>query len=247
MKGWLGIVTLGAVCFALALLLRTPAEFAYHYLGDRLPGRYFDLVGTVVKGHGRGITANRILLEDLRWSWRPAGLFKGRLEYGTKLRVGDGDLRARAALVWNGAYHLSELEGNLALAPLLPGLVPMAGGVNGWLRPDLEELRVQDGNIQSIRGQIRLQGLILEQDQPVPLGNFVAEAAGDGPPWQLGVRDDGGPLRLAGRLTLNANGAFQFEGLASARDDQAAVASVVNALGAADQNGQRRVRFSGRL
>jgi hypothetical protein len=247
MKRYLRIVLLGLGCFALALLLRTPAEFAYHYLGNRLPGQLFDISGTVVKGQARGLAGNRILLENVRWSLRPGALFKGRLEYGTKLTVGDGNLRARTALAWDGAYHLTEVEGNVALAPLLPAIVPIAGGIDGRLSPDLELLRIDDGVLQAVRGQIRVNYLVLLQSPLVMLGNFVAEPEGDGPPWQLAVRDDGGPLRLTGRVSLSGAGSFEFDGLAGARDEQGPVSGILNALGVADQEGQRRIQFTGTL
>ena len=247
MKRSLRIVALGLGCFALALLLRTPAEFAYYYLGHRLPGQLFDISGTVVKGQARGLAGNEILLENVRWTLRPGALFKGRLEYGTKLVVGDGKLRARAALTWDGAYHLTEVEGNVALAPLLPGAVPIAGDIDGRLSPNLELLRIDDGALQAVRGQIRVNFLVWLQPSPLMLGNFLAEAEGDGPPWQMAVRDDGGPLRLTGRANLSGDGRFEFDGLASARDEQGAVPGILNALGTADKDGQRRIQFTGQL
>jgi len=192
-------------------------------------------------------------LYDLQWAVMPWSLLRGRIAADVQARQPDGFVNTRVELGF-GAIRLFNLQGTTTLATL-GQLVPL-GDIQGLLSVQIDELELRDNWPVRAVGQVRLAQLqtpLLMPGGPsglIPLGSFLVTLLDSDAPELTGrFEDQGGPLEIAGSLTLTSSRGYSLAGLVRPRSD--APEEIVQALqfltGAPDAEGRRPFELSGSL
>ncbi len=237
--------------FVVSLVARFPAAVTYHALADRLGDdvALSAIEGTVFSGKARAVVGNQYVFDSVAWSWRPVAALTGRLEYGTRLDTPAGEVACRFGVGLGGDLVVSEVQGQLSLVALLSSIDAKTGGFNGWLHPEIQRLRFRDSELTAVTGSIRLSNFVWQNGDSVQLGDFVFDFDNDNEeyPWVFEFRDDGGPVRLAGDLTLEAGGDYQLNIAMAPREAKPELDNFFAMVGPGDSEGQRYLSYSGNL
>lgn len=229
---------------ALTVLVRLPARWAMALLPAAV--QCVDPGGSVWSGHCARAGTGTFLLGDVSWTLQPWLLLTGRL--AARVRSGDPDATLEAGLRYGpgGRFEVRDLKGSVAIASGLLPVIP--DGWGGTLRVDLAAADFSAGAPQRIAGVLDVDGL-RQRPPGGELGSYqlrFAEPAGRGGGIQGTLRDTSGPLAVAARLQIGADGAYELEGTVMARNSASpALAAAVESLGPADATGRRPFSLAG--
>jgi hypothetical protein len=245
------LVAAGVLAFAVSLLLRVPAALAYQWLDGRQQAavRLHDIRGTAFRGEAKGVLFGDLVADQVRWRWSPAGLLQASFTLDTRIVSPTLSLQGRLGVAPGDRLAAERLNGRVPLSAVSRRLLGGPGPLQGNLEPDQLDLSWRQGALSGIRGNLYLRSLQLPQPTgpAIPLGDVLLSFAGEGSPWRGEIRDDGGPVRLAGQLSISADGAYALNLLASAREQGSPQAAVLATLGAADAEGRHRLSLAGAL
>lgn len=236
---------LGVAVFAAGLLILFPARVAYTLFapdGLRLSG----LGGSLWHGTAREGEVGGLYLRDLEWRLRPVALLTGRLALSISVSPAGGFLESEVALSPGGRIGFEQLRGGASLGAL-QSLTPMPG-IEGSVRLDLEQLVLSQGVPTRADGTIEVMSLVARGLSAAPIGDFRADLVSTDGAITGSVEDLGGILDIAGSLRVGADRSYLFEGLVAPTDEAPpGVVDQLRFLGSANERGQRRFRFEGRL
>lgn len=221
MTSRVSLLALGLGAYLAFAVVSFPASIAHRWFApDELS--LASVTGTVWRGSAEYGGINGIAFSGLSWNLHPFALLTGSLSLSVRADFAGG--LARAEISSRGSrLVLDDLEAsaNLGRLPLDRvigsfGLVPL-GRVTGNARVSFEHLELVDGWPVSVAGTIRLTNLAGPPLIPVPgvsmlsLGSFVAQlgATSDGSGIVAEVIDEGGPLELAGEITVMPDRRYQ--------------------------------------
>jgi hypothetical protein len=158
-------------------------------------------------------------------------------------------LRARVGVAPGDRLYVDDLDGYVPLPLVLEKFATDAGVIEGNIEPQHLDLRWRGGVLSGLRGDLSLRRLRLAHQvgRPIAFGDALLSFAGDSSPWRAEIRDDGGPVRLSGQLSLGADGAYALDLLAGPRESDSAQGRVLATLGPADAEGRHRLSLSGSL
>ena len=237
-----GLLVLALLAFLLAFVARLPARWLPKLLP---PGVVcIEPAGTFWNGACANLEAGGLRAGAARWSLRPARLLTGRLAAQVRFAQPLATLEGEFAPVPGGTLEARALRGTLAHAPggLLPG-VP--GDLEGRVGLALDELVVRDRVVRAIAGRIEVQDLRQRTGEgPLELGSYELLFEG-GPPQASGnlpgrLRDTGGPLEVAGTLTLTPAPGYLLDGSVATRPSASPIlVRQIAFLGSPDANGRR--------
>ncbi len=249
MKRFLWLLGLGLFVFVLSLVARFPADVAYRALADQMGDRLSvsSIEGTVFAGKATVVVENDLSFDSVAWRWQPMAALSGRLEFGTRWAIPAGELGARVGLEIGGDVVVSEIDGRLSLVRLLQSFDAKTGGFNGWLTPEIEALRFRDGELESMKGVLYVRNFVWQNGTSVQLGDVAAEFDNGALPWAFDLRDDGGPVRLSGNLTVEEGGAYQLGVALAPRNQNPELEQFFAIIGPGDSEGQRFLSYSGNL
>jgi Type II secretion system (T2SS), protein N len=243
------LVAAGVGAFAVSLLWRTPAALAYQWLGARFEQtvRLYDVRGRALDGEAKGLLFGALPVRRVAWRWRPGGLVLGRLTLDTRIENPDYQLRGRVGLAPGGRLAITELDGGVPLSLVARQFAGTDSPMEATLDPEHMDLRWRQGQLTELEGPVYVRGLRM-QGQAVPqVGDVVITFPGGEPPWRGEVQDEGGPLRIAGELTLAPDGAYTIDVRTSARNPSPETSALLAYLGAPDADGNYRLTLSGAL
>jgi Type II secretion system (T2SS), protein N len=234
---------LGAVVFAVVVIVRLPAEWIIPGTAARA---CTTLEGSLWSGSCAGLVLSGTPVGDVSWSLKPLRLLAGRLAAHVKITHGaaasaSGDLEVG----FGGAVIARHVVADLPLDPrLLPGL-PQT--LHGSAHAELALAQVRQGVLTQLEGRIEARNL---EDRSggadTPLGSYlVTFPGGSGQPIGK-LRDLEGPVALEGTLRLTPQPGFELEGQIAPR--QGASPELVNNirfLGSPDASGRRPFAISG--
>lgn len=235
------LVALALLAFLLAFVARLPAR----WLPRLLPAGVvcIEPSGTVWDGACANFEARGFRAGALRWTLQPLRLLTGRLAARVRISQPLATLDGVFALGLGGSLQASELRGRLGLAPggLLPGVPP---DLEGQVAIDLAELALRDRAVSALEGRVEV--LDLRQrgaEGPVPLGGyelvFSGAAEADGKVTGR-LTDKGGPLEVAGTLTLTPAPGYLLTGTVATRPEASpALVRQIAFLGSPDAAGRR--------
>ncbi|MGD8236883.1 MAG: type II secretion system protein N [Chromatiales bacterium] len=197
------LVAIAIATYLLFLVTRFPAQFAYVFLQDRLPGLTLgELDGTVWQGTARSVVYNGIYAGSLDWNTRPLRMLLGELNSAIRLQ---GPIDSNADI----GYSLTDIltirnatvKARLAdFGQFLPQLSIIA--MEGDLSARIESLELQEENLLDIRGSVAIDNLFAGG---LRLGDFTAEMSTDDDGIRklvfASVGNDG--LDVQGELLLN--------------------------------------------
>ncbi len=241
-RAWL----LAATLFALTLLVRLPARWAAPLLPADL--HCIQPSGSVWSGHCARAGSGTLLLKEVSWSLQPWLLAAGRLAARVRSADPQAPLEGELRVGPGGRVELRRLRGSVALGS---GLLPVfPEGWSGRLVLDIAAADFRAGIAQRIEGVLGADGL-RQRPPGGELGSYQLRfdpAGGRASGIHGELRDTAGPLAVAARLGIGADGAYELSGTVMARAAASpALAAAVASLGPADARGRREFSLAGSL
>lgn len=242
---------LGLLAYVAMLLLQTPASLVIDQARRYLPDlQAAQIEGTILAGSAAELVARRKRIEQLAWRWSPGGLLQGRWEYEVQVQEPGVAVSALVGVGMDRRLSLRQVNGELPFARALSLALGEDYSLGGRVLLDLQQLQVGHGGLpQAAEGLVHLVDARTTVGRPLPLGSVSMELeTGDG--MIIGhVRDRGGPLAVAGTLTLDPTGSYRFQGRVGLRDEteEELGRALRLLLGPVADDGQHPVNLSGRL
>lgn len=235
----------GAGVFVAGLVLLFPARVAYEWFAPetlRLSG----ITGTVWSGFAAEGSFDGFYAGALRWNFRPAALFTGKIGYAVAAEPAGGLLQGNVAISPAGSVHLGNLRAGLPLAAL--GNAAAAAGAEGVLDLQFDTLVLDEGWPVRATGAADVRGLTIPMLSSAPLGDYHAGFETLDGVVSARFADASGVLDLDGTLELQAERRYAVSG--RVRATNAAPPGLVQQLrflGSPDEQGMRTFRFEGQL
>ena len=240
------VASLSALLVSLIALL--PARVAFGVLG--LPATAVTgWSGTVWSGAVQRISLGSITLGPVLWHVRPARLLTGQLAADVQATVPDGFVNATVGLSLGGAWSASGVEAAVPLAWLAPAM----GNAGSQVSARFDKLVVRKGRVEAAVGNLTLAGVVL----PIPttgpqLGPgtyelaFSADALGPDDLLTGALKDAGGPLEIAGTVTITPPRSYEVAGTARPRPEAPPeLRSALQMLGPATAEGSHALSLAG--
>lgn len=245
-------IALGLGAYVAFTLAKFPAGTALRWFGP--PGIAFaGVAGTLWNGGAASTTVDGFTIEGVRWRVSPLPLLLGRVAADVEARIPDGFVSGNVTAS-PSRVELSEFRGATSL-PALAGLLPVRG-MRGQASVALEQLVLENGWPSVAVGEIKVAGLETLPLIPngsgayLPLGDYTVSFT-PAPEGTLAAQfvDNGGPLEVAGTVTLDAARAYTIDALVEPRAD--APEQLVEGLrimtSEPDAEGRRRLNLTGSL
>jgi general secretion pathway protein N len=246
---WLALGLGAYVAFTVAMF---PAGTALRWFGP--PGVAFaGVAGTLWNGSAASCSVDGFAVEAVRWRVSPVPLLLGRIAANVEARIPDGFI-AGDVTASPSSVELRDFRGAASL-PALAGLLPVRG-MRGQVSVALERLLLENGWPAAAVGEVKVAGL--ESLPLIPDGSGAYLPLGDytlsftpAPEGTLAAQfiDDGGPLEVAGTVTLDASRAYTIDALVEPR--AGAPEQLVEGLrimtAEPDAEGRRRLNLTGSL
>ena len=215
------IVAAGVASLVFFVVALFPARIGLALLGVP-PDIATGVSGTVWNGAAQGLSLAGFALGPVRWHAKPARLLLGQLAAGVEATLPDGFLNATIAVSRGKRVALSDLD---AAAPLL-WLAPALGRPGSQLTARFERLVVKAGRIETAAGNVQVAGVVL----PIPTSGpalapaayqvtFAANDLKADEPLTGALKDSGGPLEIAGTVTITPPRSYELNGTAKPRPD----------------------------
>lgn len=251
-RPWLGYGLLAAGAYLLTLLTTFPAAHAYRLLAPHLPPAatlsMHAVNGTLWQGRAGTLAVTGNPLGALEWEVQPAPLLRGHLALRARLRLPDGEVAGQIRLTTD-ELALQDMDGRLPagrLLALLPPGLPLAAA--GDLALHLEEAHLTAHTAPVLRGTVTWRQAQLLFGEPLALGDLQLVLTPGDEGGSIGrLSDTGGPLEIAGTLTLTAARSYRFEARLRARAAASdALRQTLALLGRPDGSGFVPLRQQGR-
>ena len=239
------LILLGTITFILGVLTLFPARVAYRLFAPP-QFRLSAIDGTVWSGSATEGQAAALYLRNIQWTFKPWSLFTGKIAFDTRFDPAGGFMEAGVALGLGGSVILTDVEGAVnigALQSVLP-----APGIDGNVRLNFVELRIEDGLPTAADGTVEIIGLVARGLATMPIGDFRAELQTSDSGIAGSVEDTAGMLDIAGSLQVSADRTYSLTGLvAPTESTPQSVTNQLRFLGSPNERGQREFRFEGQL
>lgn len=239
------LVWAGGAVFLLGVFAMLPARVIHHWFSPaelKLAG----IEGTI--WHGRAAEADLagVYLRELRWTFRPLSLLRGRLAYRIAATPAGGFIEADAALGFLGAMHVDDLRASVPVSAVAGPL--RIADVAGELNLQLASLRIENGWPQFAEGRAAVANLVLRALAPGPLGDFTADIQTTDGAILGSVEDVRGMLELAATFSLGPDRSYSLIGRVGPTATAAnSVRQQLGFLGTPDARGLREFRIEGVL
>lgn len=241
------ILLSAAVAFLLILVVRLPAAWAAALLPAAAAIECIEPAGTLWRGHCRRLVAHGAPLGPLDWSLRPVALLRGALAGTASLRPVQGPVAADFELALDGgALELRAVNVDVQLDP--PLLPQLPASLRGRVRAQLGLVRLADRRLEALTGRIETHRLQQVGQTATDIGDYelVFPEVAAGAPVRGTLRDLGGPLSVAGTVTLTTEPGYLIEGTVATRPQTPpALARQIEFLGTPDAAGRRPFSLSG--
>jgi len=247
------LIAVGLAAALLIALATLPAKI----LSGQLARAGLDatsLTGTIWSGHARGLAWRSVQLGDVRWSFAPLDLLRGRIGGSLQLTRPDGSASTNFSVSFAGDVHLTGTTASLPVELLSSLPIGMPRNWRGRLSGQFEEISVAAGWPTALRGTFEMDGLIAPPPRNISIGSYHVEMpdpqATGGKAGELTalVTDKEGPFSFEGRFTLAPDRSFLLEGsLAPRGNTPPQLVRSLELLGPPDASGRRPVSVSGTL
>lgn len=244
-------LALGVGAYAAFTLSTFPAGTAVRWFAP--PVGLNGIQGTVWSGSAATGTVAGLPVQDVRWHLRPWTLLTGRVAGTVDVRLPDGFVTT-AFSATRRAVTFSDLRGGTSLATLA-SVMPALRGTRGQASIELSSLQIESGWPEQVRGNLKVAALEKEtipngNNNLLPLGDYTV-TFGDAPPHTVAARfiDNGGPLEVAGTVSVNQAREFSFDALIKPRAGapEMLVEGLKLQTPEPDADGRRRFALTGSL
>jgi general secretion pathway protein N len=239
------LAAVGIGLFLIFLIALLPARVAIGWLAP--PAVTLNGVsGTIWSGSAAQVGLNGRLIGRLRWSDGSLLALIGRPGWRFELDRNDGFLRGRVRLTLGGSATGRDLEGATSLSAL-QSLAPV-GGAEGDVSIRLDELSLEKGRLERIRGRVVIDGLRPSGLREGNLGTIsVRFPLAPETPLTGAIEVEGGPISVRdGRIALQPDGSYEIGGrVAAAPDAPRDITQAMQYMGSPDPEGYREFSLAG--
>lgn len=238
------------VVFLLTLIANIPAALLYaQFKPQESPLQLHGLQGPWAAGQLSGISQNgRLLLQDLRWHFKPWWLPLGRaalhVEGGGEIATLQGEASASFGAVRLRQFRLAGSVKRLAgLANL--SYLPLDGQAGA----DIESLVLKKGFVDHLSGKLNLSGLAWTlAREPMLLGDFQFDIATTPEAVIATASSPSGPLEVDGDARLLPDRSWQLKLRLKPRPGASeTLLNYLRSLGTPDPEGYYPLRQQGKL
>jgi hypothetical protein len=205
-------LALGAGVYLLILLTNFPATRAVHFLEQQIPGLTLQSVsGTVFSGQAGRVVHSGQDLGPVSWSFRPAALLLGRVEYRITL---DGPLFQGSGYLGTGLgaeFSAHDVVGELQPDTLVNAYLSVPMETTGSVSLTLDTLKVSDGFPAEISGIMRWSEAAILEPVKLSFGKVEVNLGSSGDAIAAGISSAGGATAVSGELTLLAAGEYRLQ------------------------------------
>jgi len=236
----LRLAALVIAALLLTLVVRWPLSWTTGWLPQSV--QCANPAGSIWQGRCATLAAGQLRLGETSWQLHPLGLLRGALAASVETRQGPDWLKAELELRPGGRRIARNVAGELRLGEGL--LQQNALALRGQLQLQLSRLDLDERTVRAIEGRITARRLAQGSNRAASLGDYELVF----PPGSLQgeLRDLGGPLGVAGTVTLTDEPGYMVEGLVTLRaDTPPGLARSISMLGTPDAAGRRPFSLAG--
>jgi hypothetical protein len=210
------LIVVGLVAFGLSLLVFLPASLLVRWLPPNVTAGV--LSGTVWNGASDSLQVNGEPLGAARWKVRPLALLRGKLAIDARLARAAGEATGRVFLQRGGAIRIEDVQARWPLAGLPARVAPR--NWSGDIQVQLQEIEFENDAVRRIVGTVEARDLVAAP-RNVGIGSyrvsFDPQPATDTASIVGQLQDLGGPMEVAGTVTLQQGGCTIVSGRVKAR------------------------------
>ena len=230
----------------LATVAQLPAYQAYRWFGINEHLRLSGLSGTVWQGQAAKLSVGGYPLGALKWRLHPAELLVLRLTVDLEVNGSDGSASALVTRPISGVTtELSGLGITLPASWLQLVLQEPFFQFQGRIEMQFQKLNLaEDGSINVLLGRMHWRQAAVAGNIVTALGDLTIDWHGEAGVLVGEMSDNGGPLDLAGSVTV-ADGRYQVAARLAARTDNQPLRQALNVLGRPDRDGSLALNIEG--
>jgi general secretion pathway protein N len=239
-------VVLGIAAYGVFLVALLPARFVVARLALPPGLSLQNIDGTVWSGRATASWSSggaTLVLDGVRWRWRPLAVMSARLAYDVEARGNGLEAHLRVARgITSSSVEDLELRAD---ASAVATAIPLASAWQPAGRVEVTSSSLAwNGHELLGRAQARWSDAALAISPVRPLGTYVLRLDGAGGPVRVTLATTEGALRLSGDGTLEGLQHAAFTGEARADGPQAsALTPVLDLFGPRRPDGSRALRF----
>lgn len=205
------LLAAGLLVYLLFVLVSFPAQRGAAFLQQQVEGLSLEAVtGTLFSGRAGRLELQGLDLGPVGWSFRPAALLRGRLEYRLDFQGPPIEGSAHAGVGLSGDVYGRELDALLQPDPLVNHFSPLPVQTEGTVRVQAEQFRLVDGFPQELVGQVDWAAARLLEPVSLELGDVVLVLDGTSE-LLTGHLSNSGATGLAGELSLSPARDYRLE------------------------------------
>ncbi|MEN8109139.1 MAG: type II secretion system protein N [Pseudomonadota bacterium] len=201
----------GIATYLLIFFANFPASKALGYLQQRYPGLLVQSVsGSIFSGRVERIEVAGVTAGPVRWSFRPAALLGGQLEYLLDGRMLQAALQGYAGIGISGGRYARDITAELTPAVLVESYSPVAFTATGNMTLHIESLQLDDGFPSQLSGRIDWSDAGVSDPVTLDLGEVVLLLASEAGSIS-GEISNNGDTRVAGDITVTASRGYRID------------------------------------
>lgn len=206
------MLALGAGVYLLILLTTFPAARAVNLLEQQVTGLALQSVsGTVFSGKAGRVVHDGQEFGPVSWSFRPAALLLGRIEYRVTL---DGPLfqgSGYLATALGADIIAHDLVGELQPDPLVNQYLPVPVETTGSVTLALDSMKVRDGFPSELSGIVHWTEAAFLEPVALSFGKVEVSLGSNGDTVVAEISSAGADAGVSGDLVLLAAGEYRLQ------------------------------------
>lgn len=250
MKRWIiyGLLVLGA--YLVVLVATLPASRVYQLAAATLPPsiQLYGLKGSLWSGSADTLVLASQRYRNARWQLQPLSLLSGAMVFELDLDNGASLLQGRAGvdifgnLILRNVSLQQDLGDIQALAQVAP--ISLGGKISGRI----DAVKMSRRQIASAQANFTLRDVAFLLPRRTPWGDFKLDIEKPDSDTLVKVRDQGGPLRADGLITIDDANQYQINiALEAAADASPDLIQGLNYVGPRGGDGKTRLTNGGSL
>jgi hypothetical protein len=241
----LRLLWLGFAAFLLAVIVVLPAKWMAWMLPPQVQCASWK--GSVWRGQCTGLTVAQagapLEVESLQWTLHPLSLLRLAVKADFNLRTAQGTMSGVAELGRKQRLAVGNLTANAVFDRRLATM--LAEGWNGQLEARGVAVKMQGNTLQELSGELVLRDF--RDARGASFGSYrVAFVPVPASPFTGTITDSGGPLAVAGTVTISADRRWELDVFITPRPDASEeLRSRLQFLAAPDASGRHRLQSEG--
>ena len=242
-----------ASSYSFFMLQQLPAKTVVQWLPknmlQRSNVRLMGVTGTLWNGQLAKLRLNGFGLSNLTWQLHAWPLILGDVSLGVKFRQTDAFGKGEITTDFGAEkIVMSSVQGGFPATQLMPLFYGFPIALDGQLTADIKTATIQKGQHLSLQGELLWREAALSAPQQILFGDLQVKMQAKDKGTVLSVQDQGGPLQLQGKITLQGNGAYETNIMVATRSSASkALAQSISILGVRDAQGNVQIKYKGKL